>query len=348
MLGKLVLTIILLSLGTGYGINVPKPYWISFSGFVPPAERAGNALRYPSPAGPKYVMKIDDLGNVLIPAHGIKEPSFYKNPLGGATTILDDGHVLHIWVTSINGNRQFYLFHIRLDKSTLRLLHFNKTRVQTNDQSVLQVTQKLERDFLVYERFQLPISDQVVRYLGLPIAASGAFLTGAVDLLPEGTLYPGIIGVSSDGRIFLRQDVHFKSGIGEDYTLLLQRLDESGRPVGTSVPMVKGTSLLPIDVTDSLPGSKRYVLYGTNSGLLRLQVVDSAALTSEGPAIGLGHRNLASGSVVIDPRGHFIIEMTCCQGGLAYQALDALGHKSGTPRLISHVAAGGIDIAPVR
>jgi hypothetical protein len=100
---KLLYVIISALISVGPGFSMPEQYWISFTGFVP-------STNMPGPQGPIFVVKIDALGNVLVPAHPIEEPHFYHNP-GTGPTILDDGHFLHLWVTSGTcGFKHYYCY----------------------------------------------------------------------------------------------------------------------------------------------------------------------------------------------------------------------------------------------
>lgn len=90
---------------SGATTDPPDEYWISFTGLV-------ENWHGTSSAGPKYLMKIDALGNVLIPAQKvIPNSKFYTSPDYGATAISQNGRWLNMWMPERRGVIQFYLFH---------------------------------------------------------------------------------------------------------------------------------------------------------------------------------------------------------------------------------------------
>lgn len=121
---------------------------------------------------------------------------------------------------------------------------------------------------------------------------------------------------------------------------MLQPLKKDGRPNGKSVISVEGKSINPMDISNPLPGGKRYLLY-TNEGTpgeapLLLQVLDAKTLGRIGDPIRIVQMGSTYQGVVIDPSGRFLLyHKAMLDDSLVYQALDATGHPSGQPKVIS-------------
>jgi hypothetical protein len=87
---------------------------------------------------------------------------------------------------------------------------------------------------------------------------------------------------------------------------------------------------------------ERYVLYQYSYTNLFLQRVD------ERTGAKIGEKIRITGNVsqaAIDPLGHFVIYTTGSYNSpLLFQALDALGQPSGSPRIIATGVGWGLDI----
>jgi len=226
-------------------------YWISFGS--------------DDPTDARYLMKIDNAGNVTIPATAVI-PASKVGGVTGSTAISADGNELNLW-TFGTGNA---VYRARISTSGLSLLSIKKTSLVAKSQSTLQSSQGTKR-FLAIEQ-----PSQVMR--AYELKSSG---------LPDNTkwrLSPRTDGghetgsVSADGLAAISNDLDSPND-----RLYFQKLKSSGLPANNPTVVASG-KITGCDVS-SLIGSNRYVLYQTEDGRLFLQVITDAGAKLGAPIL---------------------------------------------------------------
>lgn len=329
----------------------PDNYWVSYEGFI---------TKYGPhpPGGPKYLIKIDVLGNIVVaPRKVIDNSPTYSSPQGASTAISNkSSSQLNMWVPGrlriIKGLYQSCLFRAVIDKQTLNVVSFRRTSAVTLDYTQAQVTQKVRDNFLVIAIGEARPEDD--RYEGLRLSPIGALSGQQWRLTSNGTqVRDGYAesAISSDGMVFLfTETISSETGL-DVIRLRFQRLGVKGYPIGEVgvVPLRREISLL--DVSNRIADNRRYILYGVRGRFpgdndLYLQVVNSKTAEKLGSPIRVGnHSNSSPRGAIIDPSGRFVIYATSVIGSLVYQALDATGHPSGFPQtVVTSDVEGGLDV----
>lgn len=157
---------------------------------------------------------------------------------------------------------------------------------------------------------------------------------------PVGSWFNDGGSLASDGRAAVAA-----APLGAGQTLSFQRLNSSGLPTGSPTVIGNPSFVQNSDISDALSGGRRFVIYDKHQnpgGGIFLQRVDDAT------GAKLGTEKLVAAPwffpnttqlFAIDPLGRFLIHVdnSCDQWNedfLAYQALDATGNPSGSPRII--------------
>lgn len=331
--------LLLLNLGFSQG---EKEYWISFTGPAAQSLKGLPSPDIPTPSGPRFLMKIDVFGRVLITPQAIPESKQYS---GSKTVIKDYGSFIYIWLTRHQSN-QYFMYRIKIADPTVRqpnikVLQVTRTVLPANYFPV-QATKRTQNNFLLTTTFQETPAGPLWKHLAFRLSDVGAILPGAIDLYSSGAYNPGSTGISADGHIFYRTNVNFAPGGSEQSSVTLRRLNESIKPIGPETKIAKGAT---IAITNMLSENRRFLIYtslNVPSGP-KLLVVDNGSLKATIPPIPLG---MTSGADAIDPYGHFFVGLDGSHQ-LFYQALDQMGHKSGGPKFLSRlkIEASGIDLA---
>jgi len=319
-------------------------YWISFTGPV----ISSNSASSPSSSigGPKYLMKIDALGNILEPARlVIRNSRTYVSPVYGATAISENDSLLNMWMPAFSESIHHRVFRAMIRKDTLEVTAFIKTDLQVRNDYNLQVTQRPESNLLVMEDFVSTVQSDTLRYLGAPLSNNGTVIGKRVELSPQPVSCPCEVGISADGKILFFNDAKFNSSGVETALFTLQRLDLHGNPIGHPEVIAKGR-LVPTDISNILPTGYRLALFrGLPPLTLYVMPISNESLQRIGAPIRIASQtDIASQSAAIDPYGHFVVYKRFNTPYLFFQALDALAHPSGKPKMISDKVGSGIDI----
>ncbi len=325
----------LLTLAARISCGAPLEYWISFTSY----------RQDRSSAGPKYLMKIDVFGNVLIPARKVVPELGYASPPYGATALSQTDGFLLMWMPERREDPQQpttnAVFRALINKQTLRLVLFRKTKLNVYNKYALQVTQRKQDNFLVLEGLDPDIG---VRYFGVPLSPTGKILPGRLDLFPNPVTCPCEMGISADGRIFFFRD-QIGTKLGK---FVVQRLNHAGDPVQAPAIVATGRTA-PADISNRVHGNQRFALY-FGYPTLDLQVLDADTLENIGDPVHLAkNTGVGNQTAAIDPHGRFVLYTTATEHPagsrlLMYQALDALGHPSGQPKIIAHNVQSGLDV----
>jgi len=318
-------------------------YWISFTQAVPDIPGA------PGPVGPKNLMQIDSIGNVLIPSQKVVRQSVVRTELGAPTALRRTGGRLTMWIT----DRHLNVIRVRIDKKSLQVLSVHNTGIVTANRNRLQVSQRDTEDFLVADL----LGQQGVQPSALHLDDKAIFTDRVTPISrSEFDCFDGFHcgpSVSSDGNMAILGYRENKTT-----TLSLQPLTVAGRPKGNPVEVVttpKGTTIPSFDVTNPISGS-RFLVYvefkvssAAGTQTLYLQKVSSGAGNLIGDRIQIATGLVTAGqSVAIDPLGRFVLYTISNYPfpgtNLIFQALDATGHTSGNPKQIASKVDSGVDI----
>ena len=297
-------------------------YWISFAG--------GICDEYRCP-DPKYLMRIDALGNVLLPPRKVPATA-YRGPLGGATALgrSNSPAKLVIWFAGRDRGATSYghLYMGIVDKRSLATLSMRRTSLKTLLPYTLPGTQRAVANFIV-------LGLELGRPPELVLVGASISNPSARWFLTECVLGSCGFALSADGGMF---------GYTNGRRMFLQRLESTGRPIGKPQLIRQGRVGIR-DVSALLGDGKRYLLYSEHSDLF-LQPVDSLTGSKMGERKRLVTHLVNLVEAALDPLGRFVIytaDAPRIGRALTFQALDALGNPSGRARVIGPEAYG-IDI----
>lgn len=237
--------------------GVTDQYFISFGGSLPTVA--------------KYLMKIDVNGNVLITPVAVVPAAKFGNAEGAAAIATGGKDKIYMWVEGLNGT----IYHANIVKSTLALKKVRKTTLVTTNGSSIQATQRTAQpDFLAF-------SGDVHVLKGFGLKNNGK---------PDGTnwrLSPRTDGGHETGGV--SADALMAFSVNTDPTahkLYLQSLQPNGLPIHD--PEVAATAaILAADVSNSLTGGTRLVVYVTDDSHVFLRKVDAATGAPVGGVINI-------------------------------------------------------------
>ena len=312
-------------------VSHSRRYWISYTR---PLHAGGR---------PKYVLQIDSTGSILQgPVKVIQSRS-----LGGSATAIaknENGNLI-LWIPgtgSRNPLEDTPIYRTVINPRTWQIGPIKKTPIKTSNTSEpLSVTHKEQNNFLtVHSDSEGELFSG--KLISNRLTSSWSTSNSSIELFTETNGRAG--GVSSDGGLaFVSLDTDSKDKI------LAQPLGPQGKPSGPRQTITNNGGNW-IDATRPLAGNRRFLIYHglLNNGLGGfLQVLQADSATKIGNRILL-FKDLNEGvlTCVIDPRGAFILY--AAGESIRFQALDATGHKSGTPKEILNTGGtgfiGGMDI----
>ncbi len=309
-------------------------YWISYSG--------DEETEYRS-LGPKYLMKIDVLGNVLVqPTKVVRNSSVFVST-GSAATALSPGGLgrIQMWFATKGilpgGNRR--IFKAVIEKSSVRLVSMGQTKLSTSNIHNISITQKPRDNFII---LQVLTSFPPAQHDWIAYSASRGLRTKWIlQVCPDGV--DCRFGLSADGRVLFYSKRKESGG----FEVFFQPLSPGGLLVGEPEMIARGGNLQDplraFDVSSILGQGRRYFLYQGGGASVFLQVVDGKTGKK------LGERIRVAGNVgeaVVDPLGRFAIYATGVPSArpVVFQALDGLGNPSGSPKTIAKGIGSGVDI----
>jgi hypothetical protein len=239
-----------------------------------------------------------------------------------------------MWFPKRKASRKYRLAIVKavVDNSSQQLVSIGPTTLTTRNEDYLSVSQKPANNFIVVDD-RIGITSNLIAYSTADPSKSWLLVEGPIAIGGDFSF-----AVSADGRalVYARRN---DSGAG--YKVFFQPLGSGGRSVGQPEMVVRGRNLRVDDVSGPLKG-KRYALYQYSSSLF-LQKVDERTGAKIGEKIRIAG-NLSQAA--IDPLGHFVIYISARPSikTLLFQALDALGQPSGSPRIIATGVGWGLDI----
>jgi hypothetical protein len=323
-----------------FTLAVPRErLWISFTG----------------PRSGKYLMQIDALGNIVLPPIRILESP--KTPPGYVTALsLNGSKALNLWF--ISARSPFAISRIVVDKRTLRAIRFVKTNLRSVHYfSSLTVTHRTDDNLI---SFPAQTRDGV-RIIVYPLDKFGHVERPGWFLSPL-LLPPGCQncqgGIPGSGRLGFWVSSNSRNG---QNGLHMQPLGPRAQPNAETVRIAKisGSTIVATfpaaDITNRLPGDKKLVAYikhfeeGEQPETVIVRAVDAKTGGKIGSRIVLKRQSSIGGNIKIDPLGRFVLFFTEpdfeTPNALTYQALDATGHRSGSPKILAtNTSAQGMDL----
>jgi hypothetical protein len=300
--------------------------------------------------GDVTLLEINELGQVLVPPTAV----LHSNDIGGgealtaianpAANLLD----LYVLEFGISGSNQHRVFRARIDTKNLSVTSLTPTNLVTFGEAYLQVSQG-SRKFLVFET-----KGPRVKAYGLN-SSNGLPDGTSWRLNPRTDIGEELSGVSSDGRMAFSNNTTTPNSFPTPRKLYVQPLRPDGLPTGTPVVSAKGDVPLASDISTPLTnGSRLLAFFDFQKGMIFVQPVDAATgkklVGTPYPIVTDGGQQTQT--IAIDPKGRFVvyIDSASCDGEVKFQALDATGHASGTPKTIvscsdTKFADVGLDIA---
>jgi hypothetical protein len=304
------------------------------------------------------IMQIDVTGNITQPPKSVVLPSAFDGFIPAMALSEGAGDSLNLWYTGAptvgpDGEDDAFIFRAIVKKKGLERLSNEKTDLKTTNIFHLQTTQKPQDNFLITQANR---NGEIL--LGSEFSQEG-ILAGtnwelSVERIGEDDCEGAHCGgsVSLDGQVAIlidRETSHLTS-------LRFQRLSTERKPVGSPKPIEQLDNLhggiYAADITNSLEGSRRFVIYvwspesmgSIDPNSLFLQVIDDKTgdkirdriLIRDFPGAITRGQNIA-----IDPDGRFVL---FADGPLAYQALDKNGYPQGELKILTSTAAGYLNI----
>jgi hypothetical protein len=296
-----------------------------------------------------YLLQIDGVGNV------VQNPRKLPTPKGVKKIAL-----------SQNGNQNLNLWYANnhvvctvIRKHDLRILKSIQMTITTTNPELLKVTQKDENNFMAvnestgndfyYAEFVVKTYPIGLGSVRIPREISMPYHKASADFSCD--VCAG--SISSDGRtVFwytqedtLEEPVRMLiSDVHDDLTFSTPALGAFSNVVGNST---SGVISIAAAASNVLPDGRRYIVFLTAlQPTLVLQIIEPDF--SQISPINLISKK-TTGPVSIDPEGHFVIfgHRSVGKSGpfIAFQALDATGHPSGSPRvMVNLVKPIGLDI----
>lgn len=362
MLQRLILILILIldaHLAFGTGFSSADRYWISYQ---------GKAVGF-QPAGSIYLLQINALGQITTGPIRVVSGFMFHHGTASTAIELNGRNNLTIWIASEElPSLHGFIYRGLIRKRDHVLLHFTKTPLQTTNARFIQVTQRATENFLMFRGITPIGQDNLVGYRILPNGLlTGRFFAASPNVLgTDNCRVSGCGGsISADGLAVLQ----LNSLIPNFKDVIYERLKFHGRhtEVRTLVARVHGvySSISSADVTNPLSGSTRFVaflstlaeLHSSDPSKLFLQPVESLTGRAIGDKVLLSTFFFGGGQeIAIDPLGRFVVYILALPldhpsppfspdlYGLVYQAVDATGHPSGRPKLLTRRAYSGIDM----
>lgn len=305
--------------------------------------------------GKAFVMEFTDTGDILIP------PTVVDDTLSSANTALTPySQDLALWVITFDSTSGYdSVIRMIVDSDTLQaspktnflypayILKYNRT---------LSSSQNMNNQFLVMR------TKTSLKGFGLNSQAKADGRSFRVS--PRTDVNFMDAGVSSDGRIAWT----IAPNSFPDSKLYLQALKADGTPTGDPFVIFGSAQnlLLDADVSNPLPGNKRFAAYTTyttsgNLGSVFVQPVNASTGQKMGSVRTVATGFPASdsgpfGTMAVDPNGHFVLyaanDPGCPTEFLWFQAIDATGNATGAPKILvecnidpaSHSGVIGVDI----
>lgn len=346
---KLFLLFFYLALtGAAFGSS----YWVSFT----QVNFTGTYSNY------SYIMQIDNLGNVTMAPKLIHNNNWTIGP--EITTLSNkSSRNLHVWIGFTGGN----IMHTLIGKSL-----FSATTLKS-----------IPIAFLIDSSLQSPAAGGFLAAVaGTPayawaygVDSNGAFTGDGWGLSPRTRRTNFFLGLSADGLMVIGSTI-----AGKSLQLYAQPLKPNGLPDGDpAVAAQDGGNITP-DVSNVVANNHRLVVFRSlqssavpipgspwvfNYGAppdpaptapVSLQMIDATTGQRVGAVKSIVPDSLSFmfpfQSLAIDPMGHFILYGAVSEGkgnsnlcdDLYYQALDATGNASGSPKKVLACTAttGGI------
>lgn len=311
-------------------------YWICYSDFYKTHS--------------KFLMQIDSSGNIVKPTQMLALPfQFDSAATAIAMSHSGDGNIL-VWFAAKGGS----IFRVLINKPDMNVTEMSKIDLHTGLLQSFSTTQKPQDNFLALKTTGNGLRAFPVFSSGFPI-----FIKGNWPISPSGIggndqgFAKQQLGVSSDGGMSFWIDTK-----PHEPKLYVQPLDQDGKIHGTPQFIVDvfnspfGT-FGGVDLTNELPGKRRFVVYvyrpedrgGSIPDHLFLQAVNS----DSGEKIGTRKTlyspiefSFPQNLVGIDPLGKFVIFE---DADLMFQALDSGGAKKGAIKiLVPNITLSGIDL----
>lgn len=312
-------------------------YWICYSDF------------YKTHA--KFLMQIDSSGNIVKPPKMLALPFQFDSAASAIAMSHSRDRNIVAWIAGKGGS----LFRLLISKQDMTIIEINKIELHTGLIESFAGAQKAEHNFLA-----LKTTGNGLR--AFPINSSGfPFTRRNWPISPDrigdnsGGFARQQVGVTADGGMSFWTDTR-----SYDQKLYVQPLDQNGRIHGASKFIVSVFDPTVgyfggIDITNQLPGNKRFLVYafgpeergGSIVDHLYLQIINSDSGEKIGPRITLyqpheGDFNSYSQNVAVDPSGKFLVFE---DSNLFFVQLDSSGRKKGSlKKLVPDKTISGIDL----
>ena len=305
-------------------------------------------------------MQIDALGNIVLPPTKIIETP--KTHPGYVTALsLNGKKALNLWF--ISARFPFKISRIVVDKQTLRMKRFVETSLRCPDAfNSLTVTHRIDDNLI---SFPTETSDGI-RVAVYPLNEFGHVQRPGWFLSPL-LLPPACVNNCHGGVLSRRLGywVTTNPTKSREADLYVQPLGPRGRPAGDPILLDRVlnhqsfgiATFHSADTTNILSGDRRLVAFiktrveSEKGDELIVQSIDAKSANKIGKPIVLNRQEEFPGIAKIDPLGRFVLFFTTgdldTPGGLTYQALDATGHPSGSPKILAtNTSEDAMDLLP--
>lgn len=335
-----------------------RTIWVSYQ--IQPFDESTHQLLRIS----NWIVALDEFGNVLKSPRLVLRQQDIKTEYDSATALRSNKDELVLFV--VGGGSPSRIYRATIDKKTLAMLNLVQTQAVSGNK-YLQSTARKENNFLSYGTFTGHSTQRMFRVLGRAINEQNQlhnetwFITGTLG--GDRCFFVGgcSFSVSDDGRA-----AAYVQPIGtSDSVLFLQPLDESGRALSerSRIAFLRASAeyglLKSVDISNII-NDHRLVAYIESPEKPDKKTPDTLYVQKVNlSARPIGDRILVrqclflegSQSVAIDPLGRFILYVVHFSAkdfhqNLLFQALDASGHPSGSPKFIARdTVLSGVNIA---
>lgn len=221
-------------------------FWISFG---------GSDLNIP-----KFLMKIDVLGNLIVPSRIVAQPSGFGSAVGATALAAKGSKKILMWIAGSNGS----IYRTIINKQDFTAKRPRVIGLQARNASSLQSTHT--SGILAFEN---PM--RVLKGFGMDKSGKPGGTSWRLSPSTDGGHKTG--GISADGLMALSMDDDPPTD-----QLYAQPLQEDGSPNGDPLVVGSATNILSVDVSNALASGRRFVVYAFDDGTqtkIYLQKVDS-------------------------------------------------------------------------
>jgi hypothetical protein len=302
-----------------------KSYWIVFGGH--------------KPRDPVYLTKVSADGSILVAPRVVLKAKHFGSESGAAAIAHFGESKLHLW----RWGKDRKLYHGVIDKQRIKLEHIQRLdNLATTDSDTLQVTQRPDNQFLIFESSHSQLMGIALDPLGLPKGDPWKVIKGVSRQNDEACL-------SSDGEMVASNRHDASAPSDKNDRIFAAQLKKNGRISGASQQIAGAQDIEACDVSNDSKAGTRMLAYIIDHGTDPEDILVLQRVSSDANAVGRTTtlyadrgRNQDDQNVALDPHRKFVVftvdgEDFGCEGRdvLVHLRLGAKGKPLGTTTLLA-------------